>query len=555
MEFNFSTFQLFNSKPMSFSTKILLALFVVLLLPALLINLGLMSFIDDEGIRSLVALEMRLSGNYMAPTMNGEWYYNKPPLFNWILLGYYQVFGVWEEWVPRLATVVSLLGYAGTIYYFFRKHGSVRMALVNAMAFITCGRVLLWDSQLGLIDITFSWVTFLSFMALYHAFEKKRWWTLFLLTYLLTAVGFMMKGLPSVVFQGLTLSAWFAYKRAWRPFFSLAHVAGGLLAMALIGLYYWQYSHYHRLDEILLTLFSESSKRTVAEYGWWKTILHLFTFPFEMVYHFLPWSLGILLVFHRKVWAWLREDPFVFFLFLVFAVNIVLYWTSVGVYPRYLLMHAPLLFGVFFYLLEKHSAEKSLHARTLEAIWGGLLVLFFAASLLPLFWDRLQLTEGYWWKGGLLAAMMGALVAAYWRWREDRIFVLLLALLVFRLGFNWFVLPDRHREDWGTVCKEKAVDLATLLKAEPRLFIYKDTGMTISSSFYFTAVRQRILERKYSGFEEGDLIIIDPIGYPDVDWEPVGELPIRFEKKVLQVGRFRERVERGEIPTLSKHTF
>ena len=96
MEFNFLTFQLFNSKPMSFSTKILLALFVVLLLPALLINLGLMSFIDDEGIRSLVALEMRLSGNYMAPTMNGEWYYNKPPLFKWIRLGYYQVFGVWE---------------------------------------------------------------------------------------------------------------------------------------------------------------------------------------------------------------------------------------------------------------------------------------------------------------------------------------------------------------------------------------------------------------------------------------------------------------------------
>ena len=40
---------------------------LVLLAPALLINLGLMTFIDDEGIRSLVALEMKFSGNYITP--------------------------------------------------------------------------------------------------------------------------------------------------------------------------------------------------------------------------------------------------------------------------------------------------------------------------------------------------------------------------------------------------------------------------------------------------------------------------------------------------------
>ena len=56
---------------------------IFLLLPALLINLGILTFIDDEGIRSLVALEMKLSGNYITPTLNGEFYYNKPPLYNW----------------------------------------------------------------------------------------------------------------------------------------------------------------------------------------------------------------------------------------------------------------------------------------------------------------------------------------------------------------------------------------------------------------------------------------------------------------------------------------
>ena len=522
---------------MTWSTRLLLILFGLLLLPALLINLGMMTFIDDESIRALVALEMKLSGNYIAPTLNGQWYYNKPPLFNWILLVYFGATGVWEEWVSRLATVVSLLGYVATIFYFFRKHYSDRLAWIVALGFITSGRVLLWDSQLGLIDITFSWITFLSFMIVYHAFKKQRWWTLFLLTYFLAAMGFLMKGLPSIVFQGLTLLAWFGYRKAWRQFFSWAHVVGGLLCLAILGLYYWQYSQYHSLEEIFPTLLNESSKRTAVEHGWGKTVLHLFTFPFEMVYHFLPWSLGILFLFHRKAWQWLRADAFTFYLALIFFVNIVLYWTSVGVYPRYLLMHAPLIFGVFFYLQEKHAQARTLIYRLLEGSWGLFLLLFLAVAFLPFFWERGQWVDGYYWKAGLLILLMSGILWAYWKWRSDRILTILVALLVFRLGFDWFVLPDRYREDWGSQCQESTLNVAGQLTEVPDLFIYRNTVLPYTNSFYFTATRQKILKRKWKGFREGDHIIIDTMRYPDVAWEPLGTFFIRPDKKSLMVGR------------------
>lgn len=58
-----------------------------LLIPALFINLGKMPLSSDEPTRSVVALEMNLSGNYVTPTINGDYYYNKPPLYNWILAG------------------------------------------------------------------------------------------------------------------------------------------------------------------------------------------------------------------------------------------------------------------------------------------------------------------------------------------------------------------------------------------------------------------------------------------------------------------------------------
>ena len=55
-------------------------------LPALLINLGLLTLISDEPTRGLVSLEMMIYGDYLVPTLNGMPYTNKLPLFNWILI-------------------------------------------------------------------------------------------------------------------------------------------------------------------------------------------------------------------------------------------------------------------------------------------------------------------------------------------------------------------------------------------------------------------------------------------------------------------------------------
>ncbi|MEO1712743.1 MAG: hypothetical protein AAFU60_05350, partial [Bacteroidota bacterium] len=63
----------------------LLLLLLVVLLPALCVHLGILTYIDDEAIRALVALEMNLSQDYITPTLSGDLYFNKPPLYNWFL--------------------------------------------------------------------------------------------------------------------------------------------------------------------------------------------------------------------------------------------------------------------------------------------------------------------------------------------------------------------------------------------------------------------------------------------------------------------------------------
>ena len=103
------------------------ALALLVLAPALLLNLGLLPLIADEPIRALVALELKLHGNFFVSTLQGESYFNKPPLFNWLLLGFFQLFGTVEEWVIRLPTVLALLGMGGSLYYFVgRRLGQVQ---------------------------------------------------------------------------------------------------------------------------------------------------------------------------------------------------------------------------------------------------------------------------------------------------------------------------------------------------------------------------------------------------------------------------------------------
>ena len=126
-----------NQSAKNWQLQAIYALTVVLLAPALLINLGLIAFNDDEGIRSLVALEMKLSGNYITPTLLGEFYYNKPPLYNWILLGFFELTGIINEWTTRIPTVFFLLAYASTTFYYFKKHFDTKFAFITAMIVIT----------------------------------------------------------------------------------------------------------------------------------------------------------------------------------------------------------------------------------------------------------------------------------------------------------------------------------------------------------------------------------------------------------------------------------
>ena len=502
--------------------KVIYVVALILLLPALLINLGMIAMIDDEGMRALVALEMMLSGNYITPTIYGEFYYNKPPLYNWLLILFYKITGEISEWSSRLPTVVFLLGYAATVFYFFRKIFDTRFAFVMAFILITCGRIFFYDSMLGLIDICYSWVIFSMFMVIYDQYSKKQFTKLFAYAYTLASIAYLLKGLPTFVFLGLTLLALFVWKKDYKRLWSWQHFLGMGIFALIVGSYYLVYLQYNSLDDLFPRLVKQSTRRTALEYGWLPTVQNLFTFHFEQFYHFLPWSILGVYLFQKKIWHHLfspkgvvGSHDFLLFCMLIFAVNIPLYWTSVQVYPRYLLMFLPLLYAPLVYLhFESLKADTSLSVTNRKIFETIVLILSVGAFLLILgipYFPQVDGSDHLILKTFFLSMSAAVILAFLYRKKESRILLFILMLLVVRIGFDWFVLPDRLKNDRGSQLRITAKELGSATRNQP-LSIDKDSHYEWASGFYVTNERQQIVKKEQKEtIDSNTLVIIDPL--------------------------------------------
>lgn len=487
----------------------ILLIAVALLLPfALLLNIGLMPLISDEPTRAIVTLEMILSGNYITPTINGEFYYNKPPLFNWILAGFVQISGKQDEFIFRLPTIISLVLSAFSIFLFSRKALGKYDAVIAALMLVTSARILFWDSFQGLIDVTYALITFGSFAALYHFSEGKKYLLMFLFTYTMAAAGYLMKGLPSVAFQGISLLAWMMHEKSFRKLFTFQHLAGIAVFLLITGTYYYAYLQTNSLQDVFSTLLDQSNRINDKDGTPLSWSSHLFVFPFEMAYEFAPWTLLLLLLFDRDVRRRTFEQKFFRYCLLIFLSNIIIYWVSADMRPRYLFMLFPLL----FIILTKAWREALRLQTRMSGFIGLLFLLMIVAALLSLliypFWKETMHLPGIATIIPVLFIVTGFSVFAAVKLPQFRIWFLVIALLSVRIGFNAFNLPARYNSYPDAGYRQGEVTTGRLSRGHD-LFILGDTPFNHDASFYISRERGSIVRRTWEISDKRTCYITD----------------------------------------------
>ena len=274
-------------------------------------------------------------------------------------------------------------------------------------------------------------------MAVYIFYERKQWWSLFLVAYGLAAISFLTKGLPTVVFMGCTLMGWFFLNRQWKRFFSIQHAAGGLLFLLIVGAYYWVYESRNpeHLELLFGALWTDSSERTAGHFDVGKLIGHLALFGPRLLYEILPWSLLVIACVRKGWWKQLKEQPFVFYCAVVFAANIWVYWISPGNNTRYLLMFFPLVSVVLIHFFADRPLP--LQNRIVTIAFRVILVLAALAMwvfpFLPEFADAPYLLL----KCCVLFVALAGLLFLSMRKPRAIVLVMVAGVLIGRIAFNW----------------------------------------------------------------------------------------------------------------------
>lgn len=474
----------------------------------------------EEGRRALVTFEMMEHDNMIVPYQYGHLYYNKPPLFNWVIAAFFGLFDSISEAALRLPGALSLLVTAWLLYYIGKRYLTKEVALMSAAFSLTLADMLFYGSiNAGEIDLFYSLVVVAQMISIFWFFQRKQWALLFFVSYALTTIGLLTKGLPSLAFQGLTLLAYFTYKRSFRKLFAWQHFVAVALMLSATSAYFLAYAEYGDAISYAVNIFKQASQRSANESSFLKTVSQLLEFPPMFLSKLLPWSLALLFLFFKPIRQALAKNEWTLFLVIFTIANIPIYWTAPDLRIRYTYMFFPLLSVLFAQLLffgieQKPSISKMLLTffKVITLIVGlGLIVLAFLNLGLP------AVHRAY-----LMIIGSIILVIGWWFWKSEVSFHsywwLILVLGFARLGYNLVGLPYTNSQRYefrATVSKMIETAENTPIHYYDQLMVLEPSISLLGTDYYRAELEMPVDQTSsfayYYGLYTGNVMTIDTV--------------------------------------------
>ncbi|MFC2124455.1 ArnT family glycosyltransferase [Bacteroidota bacterium] len=496
--------------------KYFLIVIILFLLGSLFANLGIYPLYHEEPRRGLIALEMIFSDNWIVPTIHGEFYYNKPPLYNWMLIFSYKLFGTYTEFATRIVSVISFLLLGWLTYFFTKKYVNRSLAIYSMLFFWIAADLYYYFSLTAEIDLFFSLITFLAFLSTFHFYQQKKWWLLFLSVYLLSALGFLTKGLPSIAFAGITLLGYFISQKNFKGLISWAHLAGIILFLLITGSYFYFYSGYNNPAGFLTTLYSQSTDRTSSDSGFLGFLTHILTFPFITFKDLVPVTILIVLFIPGRVFRSIRDNKWISFAALMVVLNILPYWLAPGTRSRYVYMLYPFIVIVILYLAGK-TVGKPIRMKIINVFYGLIIsIVLLVCVVLPFMpqLGRFSYIPYLSVAGGVFSL---SILYLFIRFKNMRLLALIACMVLIRWIFDFTVLPIRQLESQPGFDKQDAHIITTVSDSKP-VYVLKDTRISYTTLFYLEAGKEEIISRA-DEVESGNYYLSNSEYLEGIDYE------------------------------------
>jgi 4-amino-4-deoxy-L-arabinose transferase-like glycosyltransferase len=193
-------------------------------------NLGSMPLLDpDEPVYAETPKEMIQLNDFISPRIYGEYWYDKPPMYYWLVAGAFKLFGI-NEFGARfpsalLAVICVTVVYLSTAKLFSESAGIASgLVLATSIEYFYLGKAAVTDITLTLF-LTASLLCFL-----------QRQYYLF---YVFSALATLTKGPIGLLFPGAIIFIWMILVHRFREL-KYMKIPAGILIFAVVALpWYW----------------------------------------------------------------------------------------------------------------------------------------------------------------------------------------------------------------------------------------------------------------------------------------------------------------------------
>jgi hypothetical protein len=181
---------------------------------------------------------------------------------------------------------------------------------------------------------------------------------------------------------------------------------------------------------------------------------------------------------------------------------------------------------IFYSWFESGLPEK-LQAYLYKVLWFFSILLVLLILAIPFIAEH-EIYELFFLKYIIVVILSAPVLYLALQSKVNRILIFVALLLVSRVAFNWFVLPDRIENGTDLYQKNGALVAAELSTSEP-LYLLGDTRIHHVSTYYITKTRKQVLRRWDGEPRASHLYIVEK---NDLNQLPDHELIFTFETRI-----------------------
>lgn len=267
--------------------------------------------LPDEGRYGDIGRFMMVSGDWLAPRLDGIPFFHKPPLLHWMQAAVLSVAGVhpWvSRWVPVGHALLMLAVMAWATQKLLGPQVALRATLMlgTSLAFLIGGQYINHDMLVAAWISVAIWSFALSLLNPLQPCRRLAW-----LGFAACALGVLAKGLIGVVLPGLVLMVWVTWARLWRNALRLPWISGlGLFALITLPWFVLAEQQYPGLFDYLVIgqHFGRYTGHTFNNpWPWWFYALILCGLLFPWT--FWAYASGVHSLFNQPRRMWQTVSP------------------------------------------------------------------------------------------------------------------------------------------------------------------------------------------------------------------------------------------------------